>query len=301
MKDMKEKYDILVIGTGPAALSAALNCHSRDKDFALIGPNDGSKKLKMTKLVENYLGYGPGNGEDLNEAFLSSIKKFNFDHIDDLVNTVYTMPGNFMVELKSGSYLEAKSIILATGVAQAKKIKGEDQYLGQGVSYCATCDANLYKNQEVILVGYNQEAIEEANFLNTTCSKVNFVNQTGRDSAHLANVLDESIEILEGKPLSITKIDENLALRFADRLIESSAIFIVRDAKAMDQMVPGLDIKKGHVKVDDQGRTNIEGLFACGDLVGQPYQIAKAVGEGNIAGLSAAKYIEVLKWKEKNK
>lgn len=298
---MKENYDILVIGTGPAALSAALNCHSRDKDFALIGPDHGSKKLKITKLVENYLGYGPGSGNDLNNNFLSAIEKFDLDHIKDYVSTIYTMPENFMVELRSGAYVQAKAVILATGVIQAKKIKGEDDYLGQGVSYCATCDANLYKKQEVILIGYNRESIEEANFLNSTCSKVIFVNHTGLDKDILSKNLDSSIDILEGKPLSITKVDENLALRFSDRLIEAKAIFIVRDAKAMDQMVPGLYIEKGHVKVDSSCKTNIEGLFACGDLIGQPYQIAKAVGEGNVAGLSAAKYIEILNWKEKNK
>ena len=292
---MEKIFEIAIVGTGPAGLSAALNCHSRDKDFVIIGPKEGSKKLKMTKMVENYLGFLPGSGNDLNELFLSTITKLNLEYIDTNVSNVYSLPDSFFIELANGHMIQAKSVILATGVSPSKEIKNESSYLGDGISYCATCDANLYKDKEVVVVGYNHEAIEEARFLNTVVKKVTFVNCL-KDPEEIGDIDD--IEIINDKPISFEK-DSKIKLNLKSSQIEADGFFVIRDSKSISNLVPGIIEDKGHIKVDQNYQTNIKGLYACGDVIGLPYQIAKAVGEGNICGLNACKDIEILKYQKR--
>ncbi|MDO5026802.1 MAG: NAD(P)/FAD-dependent oxidoreductase [Tissierellia bacterium] len=284
---MKDKYEIAIIGTGPAGISSALTCKSRNKDFVLIGPSEGSQKIAKAKLIDNYLGFDNISGKDFNTKIMASIKDNDFDHIDQMVSVIYSLPESFFVELKDGKTIEAKSVIVATGVNFSSKIKGEDKFLGKGISFCATCDGNLYKDKKIVVLGYNQEAVEEAKFLSSLTSSLIFVNLTGNKIE-----FSDTIEVVEDKVLEFVGQDKAEKLILESGELEADGFFVIRDAQGMADLIPGIDLDRKHIRVDKDFSTNIEGLFACGDVTGLPYQILKAAGQGNVAALSASKFIE---------
>lgn len=285
---MKTKFEIAIVGTGPAGLSAALNCKSRQKDFVLIGPKEGSKKISLAKKVDNYLGFDQISGKDLNDKFIATIKNNDFQYIDQTVASIYSLPNGFFLELKDGSMIEAMAVIVATGVNPSRKIKGEDNFLGSGISYCATCDAALYKDKDVAIIGYNEESLEEAEFLSGLCKSLTFVNLTGRKIE-----FSGTIEVVTGKPIEFIKVQEGLKLVLDNAQLLKDGYFVIRDDQGPIDLIPGIDLDKNHIRVEDDLSTNLPGLFACGDVVGLPYQILRAAGQGNLAGLSASKYIEL--------
>ena len=183
--------------------------------------------------------------------------------------------------------LTSKACIIATGIDMGKSIEGEDEFFAKGISYCATCDASLYKGKKVVLVGYNEEAIEEANFINKMASQTIFVNPNKKTIE-----LDDGIKIINKKPKKFQGAlkAESLILEDGEEL-KADGFFVIKNSSKPKSLVPSVKIENGHIKVDLDMKTNIKGLFACGDIVGTPYQINKAVGQGQIAGLNAASYI----------
>ena len=182
---------------------------------------------------------------------------------------------------------EAKSVIISTGVVTGKTLPGENENLGRGVSYCATCDAALYKGKEAIVIGYNPKEEQEVIFLAERAEKVTYI-------ALYKNVsfLADNIEIIEDNiPKEIVKDGDKVTLVTNKGSYQADGIFILRDAMSPDKLVPGLEINEGHIVVDRTMSTNIEGVFACGDITGKPYQYMKAAGEGNVAALSAVSYL----------
>lgn len=284
-----ERFDVAIIGTGPGGLEAAINCRIRNKSVLLIGSKDLSFKMSRLEKVSNYLGLGTVTGEEMNKAFKKHLDEFNLDITEDKIQTVYAMGDYFALQGKEVMY-EASSVILATGVVAAKPLKGENEYLGRGVSYCATCDAPLYRGKDAIVVGYSQKEEEEANFLAEVAKKVYYL-PVYKDERHL----DSRIEEITGKPTEIRREDKTLTLVTDKGEYTANGVFILRDAVSAGQLVPGLETDGAHVVVDRSMKTNIKGLFACGDITGLPYQIAKAVGEGNIAALSAVSYLATLR------
>ena len=171
-----------------------------------------------------------------------------------------------------------------------KTLPGENEFLGKGVGYCATCDAPLYKGKTVTVIGYNKEAEEEANFVSELAEKVNYVAMYKGDYE-----LDSKIELILEKPEEILGDTKVTGVRFKENQIETDGVFVLRDSISPAQLVPGLELDDRHIKVDRTMKTNIAGCFAAGDCVGVPYQYIKSAGEGNIAALSACKYLDNLK------
>lgn len=280
------RYDIAIVGTGPGGLEAAITAKIRNKDIILFGNKDLSLKIKKATEIKNYLGFPDITGEKLAKAYTEHLDKMDIGINHSRINAIYAM-GDYFALQSADEIFEAKSVIISTGVVTGKTLPGENENLGRGVSYCATCDAALYKDKEAIVIGYSPKEEEEVIFLAEKAKKVTYI-------ALYKNVpfLADNIEIVEGElPKEIHKAGALMKLVTNKGEYEADGIFILRDVVSPDKLVPGLEIKEGHIAVDRGMHTNIKGVFACGDVTGKPYQYIKAAGEGNVAALSAVAYL----------
>ncbi len=281
-----ERYDIAIIGTGPAGLEAAVTAKIRNKNILLFGNKSLSNKIEKAHTIKNYLGLPEISGEDLQNSFKKHLEQMEIEITEDKVNAVYSMGNYFAIQGHGGIY-EATAVILACGLSTVKEFSGELENLGRGVSYCATCDGMLYKGKNVVVIGYTKEDEKEADYLAEIVNKVIYLPMYQGETDH-----DARIEVVRDQnPTGIEKQDNKCILQTDSGKIEADGIFILRESVAPSQLVPGLAIEKNHVIVDREQRTNIAGLFACGDITGAPYQYIKAAGEGNVAALSAVNYL----------
>jgi thioredoxin reductase (NADPH) len=163
---------------------------------------------------------------------------------------------------------------------------GEEEYLGRGVSYCATCDGMLYRGRKVTVVGRADNAPEEANFLASIGCQVTYVADTRPEE------LADGIAFVAGKRLEVLGEQTVRALRVDGAEHPCDGVFILRRAVAPNHLLPGLEVTDGVITTDRAMATNIPGVFSAGDCTGQPWQVAKAVGEGLVAGEHAAEYLE---------
>ena len=277
------RYDIAIIGTGPAGVEAAITAKVRNKTVLLLGSPDLSPKMRKAEKIMNYAGFPAVSGADLCNAMKSHLASMDITVTSDRIAGIYAMGDYFA--LQGTDIYEATAVILAAGVVPGRQLPGEDALLGQGVSYCATCDAPLYRGKEVAVVGYSREEEEEARFLGEVCSHVRYLPM------YKGDVQLPGIEVVHDQPQSLEKTDAGIALHCAGGDYTQACVFILRESISPAQLVPGIETENGHVKVDHQMRTSIPGLFACGDVTGQPYQYIKAAGEGNVAALSAVSYL----------
>ncbi len=285
---MNERYDIAIIGSGPAGLEAALNAKIRKKKFIIFGNDDFSGKLIKAKQINNYLGFYGMSGVEIKKQFEAHMKSMEINITNERINNIYSMGDYFALAANEKMY-EALTVILATGVNFGKPFEGEEKFLGKGVGYCATCDAPLYKSKTVSIIAYNKKEESEADFVSSIAEKVYYIPMYDGE----VNV-DEKIEVIKDIPLKIEGETNVKKLILKNREIETDGIFILRESVSPGQLVPGLKIVDNHVEVDRLMRTNIKGCFAAGDIVGMPYQYIKSAGEGNIAALSAVSYLDEL-------
>lgn len=283
---MDKRYDIAIIGSGPAGLSAAVNAKIRNKSILLFGYRDLSSKLMKAPKVNNYLGFYDITGEELKTKFQKHLEFMDIELLTERVNSVYAM-GEYFALMVNDKMYEAKALILATGMEYTRPLKGEEEFLGRGVGYCATCDAPLYRGKTVTVIGYNKEAEAESNYVSELAGKLYYIPMYKGEY----NV-KENIEIINDKPQEIKGGDRVTALQLSSRSLNTDAVFVLKDSISPGQLVPGLGIEEGHIKVDRNMSTNIEGCFAAGDCTGKPYQYIKAAGEGLVAALNAVAYID---------
>lgn len=281
-----ERYDIAIVGTGPAGLEAAITAKIRNKSVLLLGSSSLSDKVEKAHIIKNYLGLPEVSGEGMQIAFQKHLAALELEITQDRVNTIYAMGDYFAIQGHQEMY-EAATVILACGMSVSKPFPGELDNLGRGVSYCATCDAALYKGKSAIVVGYSKEEEKEAEFLAELAEHVYYLPMY-EEFVPLSN----GIEMVTGKkPIAIEKNGQKVKMQLDEGELEADGIFILRESVAPSQLVPGLAIDKNQVVVDRALKTNIDGLFACGDITGAPYQYIKAAGEGNVAALSAVNYL----------
>ncbi len=287
-------YDTAIIGTGPAGVSAALNLKIHSKNFVWFGTPDLSDKIRKAERVQNYPGLSDVCGEEMSEIFKKQISDMNIEIKDAMINSVMPM-GEYYALMAGSDFYEAKTVIFATGVAPASTIAGESEFLGRGVSYCATCDGNLYKGKQIAVICNNRRFEHEVKFLSELAAKVYFFPQYKGFSniGENAETVLSKIERIEGEK-RVNKI------KLKEREIELDGVFCLRDLISPSVLLSGLEIAAGHITVDRKMATNFEGIFAAGDCVGRPYQYAKAVGEGNIAAHSVIEYLSKLERKERN-
>ncbi|MBD5157521.1 MAG: FAD-dependent oxidoreductase [Butyrivibrio sp.] len=280
-----ERVDIAIIGTGPAGISAAINAKIRNKTFTLFGSDKLSAKVGCSELIENYPGIEGVTGPELNGYFRKQLDGLEIPITQEQITGIYNMGKYFMIMADRTEY-EATTVIIATGVEAVKAIPGERELLGRGVSYCATCDGRLYKGKKIAVVCDNANMEEEVDYLCGLAGTVYYFplfktdftkDNIERPESHIAGI--EGTEHVEG-----------ITLKDGGKL-ELDGVFFLKQSVSADVLLRGLKMEDGHIVVDRNMATSVKGCFAAGDCTGRPYQITKAVGEGNTAAHSAIAYL----------
>lgn len=286
---MSTRYDIAIVGSGPAGLSAAVNAKIRNKNIIVFGSRELSGKLIKAPKIDNYLGLPGITGKQLKDRFKQHVANMEIDITYERINAVYAMGQYFGIAVNEKMY-EASAVILATGIEYTKALKGEEKLLGKGVGYCATCDAPLYKGKVVTIIGYSKEAETEANYVNELAKRTYYVPM------YRGNLnLNQDIEVIRDKVIEISGESKVERVILKNSEIVTDGVFVLKDSIAPDKLVPGLVMENGHIKVDINMKTNIEGCFAAGDCAGKPYQYMKAAGQGQVAALNAVFYVDKIK------
>lgn len=280
-----ERYDIAIVGTGPGGVSAAITAKVRGKRLILFGSRHLSEKLEKAHSILNYPGLPNISGPDLAQAFREQLDSLDISITEKQITAVYAM-GDYFVLQTPDDMIEATTVILAAGVVTSKALPGENELLGRGVSYCATCDAHFYRGKTVAVLGYSGHSCREAAFLAETCQKVLYF-----PAAPHQLELPDSVQVVREKPVAIVGENQVRALKTGRGEYPVDGVFVLRDAVAPEKLVPGIQTRGSHIEVDLQMKTNLPGLFACGDITGTPYQYVKAAGQGNVAALSAVAYL----------
>ncbi len=278
------RYDIAIIGTGPAGVSAAITAALRNKTVLLLGSAELSPKMRRAHLVRNYPGLPEISGSALADAMKAHLNAMEIPVTEDRITAVYAMGDYFA--LQGENLYESRSVILASGIVNGKTLPGENELLGRGVSWCATCDASLYRGKKVVVIGYDTEQEKEADFLSEVVSEITYIPMYAGETH-----LKREISVLREIPKEIRSDEAGRHVCFGERTLDADGVFVLRNAVAADRLVPGLETEGPHVKTDAMMRTNLPGLFACGDIAGRPYQYVKSAGQGNIAALSAVDYL----------
>ena len=278
------KYDIIVLGSGPAGLSAAVTARGRNKSVLVIGNHWQDSPLARAERVDNYLGMPGMTGMEMLEAFQRHAQEMGVDMVTGKVLSIMEWEG-FHLTVGSQVY-EGSALILAPGVVRQAKFPGEETYLGRGVSYCATCDGMLYRNKPVAVVGRSKDAPHEAAYLKSIGCQVVYVAPKRPDQ------LEEDIPFIQAAKLAVKGEQTVTALEADGADIPVNGVFILREAVAPGDLLPGLTLENGAIQVDRSMATSVPGVFAAGDATGAPLQVSKAVGEGLIAALSACEYLD---------
>jgi thioredoxin reductase (NADPH) len=291
-------YDVVVIGAGPAGIQAAIHAVRKKSKVLLLGRIERSSLYSAH--VENYACVeGVKSGQELLEAGIAQVRRFGAELMDDDVLKIRQQEVLFKLELESGSTISSRTVIFATGTARKKlKVLGEKEFSGRGVSYCVDCDANFYRNATVAVVGNASAAIDGALTLTGYASKVYLVSQGLVASADLLEKLKRStVELLSGtwiKAIQGENAVQSILLENGKE-VALDGVFIELGAKGAMELALEIGVQLDmdtmtHIDTNKRTETNVPGVYGAGDITGQPYQMAKAVGEGCVAGMEAANF-----------
>ena len=279
-------YDVIVIGSGPAGITAAIYAKRRSLSILVISKGMGA--LQKAEKIDNYYGFENGiSGKELYVNGIKQAKNLGIDFIEDeVINIEYI--NQFTIETVNSKY-EAKAVILATGVSRnVPNIKGIKEFEGKGVSYCAVCDSFFYKGKDVAVLGDGNYAIHEFETLKPVASSVTILTNGNT----MVENRDSSIEVNSKKIREFrgdTKLEE---VEFEDNTIQNlNGVFIAMGTASSSDLARkiGARIENNNIIVNKNMETTVPGLFACGDCTGGLLQISKAVYEGAKAGLAVLK------------
>jgi thioredoxin reductase (NADPH) len=295
-----KSYEIIIVGAGPAGLQAGIHTARRKHSVLILGKPQAS--ALWYAHIENYFGVpGKASGAELLKIGLAQAQGFGAEFLEEDVVRIEKVEPGFLVETETGKTFQGLALILALGVKKKKKLfKDEDKFVGKGVSYCVDCDAWFYRGKRVAVIGDGSAALHGAHTLTKFAEKVYLIPL--KDLPVSAEKI-EKIEVIRKKPLEIVGEYEVSGLKFEDgESISVDGIFIEIGAKGPLELLAPLGVELdpqtfSYVKVNQRMETNVPGVFACGDLTGPPLQLAKAVGEGCVAGISASDYVKALKGK----
>ncbi|MDO8525333.1 MAG: thioredoxin-disulfide reductase [Candidatus Omnitrophota bacterium] len=314
---MADPYDIVIIGGGPAGLTAALYaCRARMKTVLIERMLCGGQVL-IADMIENYPGFPEGiKGPDLAEWMAKQAGRFGLEiKIVEAKKIISKKSAKepFSIELSEGPELRAGAIIIATGARwNSLNVPGEKELSGRGVSYCATCDGPLFKGKDVVVVGGGDTALEDAIFLTKFADKVTVVHR--RDKLRATKILQErafankKIEMRLGVTCAeisgknrVEAIKVRVVKTGEEKTIKADGVFVLIGLLPNSDIVKGIiDLcPKGYVLTDEGMKTSVDGIFACGDVrMKSLRQVVTATGDGAIAATSAGHYIERLKGAE---
>ena len=277
-------YDILILGSGPAGLAAAIAARGRDKRVLVISNPWQDSPLAKAERVDNYPGLPGRTGLEMLEEFHRHAEELGAEFVVGKALSLLAWNG-FSLTVGSQIY-QGRALILAPGVVRQAKYPGEEAYLGRGVSYCATCDGMLYRNRPVTVVGLAPDAPREANYLHSLGCQVVYV------SPQKPQGLDGDIPYVKAGKLAVKGEKTVTGLEADGALLPCAGVFILRRAVAPADLLPTLETEEGVIRVDRRMATNLSGVFAAGDCTGGPLQVSKAVGEGHVAALSACEFLD---------
>ena len=287
-------YDTAIIGTGPAGLSAAINLKLHNKSVLWLGASNLSTKVEKSEKIANYPGMGYISGSDLIEKFKSHADEMGLEITEQMVTAIMSGGDFYMLSAGSDVYM-AKTLLLAVGAAAAKGFDGEEEFLGRGVSYCATCDGFLYKGKTIAVFCGDERFEHEIDYLAELADTVYvYAAYNGGKYGRNGNKSDEAgkIVILQ-KPIKKVSGEMKVSeiVLTDDTHLSIDGLFCLRNAIAPATLLKGLELDGAHIIVNRAMETNLPGVYAAGDCTGRPYQIAKSVGEGNIAAHSIVEYL----------
>ena len=283
-------YDVIIIGAGPAGVSASLYTKRAGKDTLII--YSGNSSLEKTERIENYYGFENGiSGEELYKNGLNQAKNIGVDIKNEAVIKIeQTLEKTFIVDTSNNRY-EAKTIIIAVGQKRKElDVKGVAELEGKGISYCAICDGFFYKNKNVAVIGSGDYAVSEANDLINLANKITILTN-GKEKPEIraenVDIITKDIKEISGEN-KVEKIIFN-----DDSSIETDGVFIAQPGNGPIAIAKklGIILNKNRIVIDENMQTNIKGVFACGDCTEGWVQICKAVYEGAKAGLEAMNYL----------
>lgn len=301
-----QTYDLLILGGGPASMSAAVYAARKMLSLAIITRDFGGQVLE-TSEIENWLGYQNINAKEMVSQFEEHVKSFDLPvAVNAEITRVFREDGVFKVETKKGRTYQGKTVLISTGKRHRPlDIPGEKEFSGKGVAFCATCDAPFYKKKKVVVVGGGNSAFTAAVDLikvEAQITMVNFVKGWSADKAlqervgksGRAELLDyhEAVEIRGGDKVEAAVVRDRKSGK--ERTIEADGVFV--EIGLISNTGPVKDLvllnKEGEIEVDCSCRTSREGVFAAGDVTTVPYkQIIIAAGEGAKAALAAYDYL----------
>lgn len=282
----KPMVDMVIIGKGPAGWSCAITARLRGLSVILIAPPDDTGWLKKAERIDNYPGLPQVSGRKLLDSFAQQAVDLGAEDRVGLVRQILPSGKGFML-LVENDVIECKTVVLAMGAARSTLLYGEEEQIGHGVSYCATCDGMLYRGKRIAVLSTSLQGVEESEFLAKLVSELDYYSLKKHDTQRLP----ESARVIPEKPVAIGRQEQQLLVVTAAGSHAYDGIFVFRSAMPLNMLIAELKTEGSFIPVDRSMRTNVAGVFAAGDCTGKPLQIAKAVGEGNIAAISAAEYI----------
>lgn len=303
---MNKKYDVAIIGGGPAGITAAIYIKRAELSCCIIEKEMIGGQINKTSTVENYPGYNQISGPDLAMKFFDQINNLNIEQIYNEVISIEDGNEYKKIKLNNSEIIEAKQIILAIGRSPKKfDNKNFKRLEGNGISFCSLCDGNLYKNEDVSIVGAGNSALEESLYLSDICKTVTIIARTSdlrgdnilidkvKEKDNIKVIYDSVVEDFIGED----GILEKVLIKTNDEIkeLKTKACFIFIGYEPATNFLKNLDIldEKGYIIVDEEKRTSVKGIYAAGDVVNkEAFQIVTAASDGALAAVTCMKDIK---------
>ena len=289
--------DIIIIGAGPAGTQAAIHAARGKAKVVMLGKRTDSAMFGTH--VENYFGIrGKTDGSEILENGIRQAEGFGVKHIEENVISMSRSGDTFTAVTENGTEISSKAVILASGVSRVKlNVPGEKELFGKGVSYCAACDCNFYKGKRVALIGDGSEAASSAELMTKYASHVYWITKDTKASEFMIGKAKSAGVEMIGKSLTeIVGKEKVTGVKFGDSsVLNVDGVFIELGARSSSDLAMDIDVlpnADGTISTDEKCKTSVSGVYACGDVTGRPWQIAKAVGQGAVAGMNAVSYIK---------